>query len=62
MGEQRFRVWFGDQGATEDELERIEEIEVTQEMDAIWEARMRLETCLDEHGNWQNRADRFAPF
>ena|SRR5688572_3224038 len=62
MGEQRFRVWFGDQGATEDELERIEEIEVTQEMDAIWEARMRLETCLDEHGSWQNRADRFAPF
>jgi len=62
MGEQRFRMWFGDRGATEEELERIEEIEVTQEMDAIWEARVRLGMCLDERGNWQHRADAFAPF
>jgi hypothetical protein len=63
MGEQRFRVWFGERGATEEELERIEEIEVTQEMDAMWEARLRLGICLDEHGSWRHRPDELAqPF
>lgn len=52
MAEQRFRVWFGDNAASEEELKRIEEIEVTQEMDAIWEARLRIALCLDANGAW----------
>jgi hypothetical protein len=52
MGEPRFRVWFGERAASEDELARIEEIEVTQEMDAFWEARLRMALCLDENGRW----------
>ena len=52
MPEQRFRVWFGDRAASEDELRRIEEIEVTQEMDAFWEAHMRIALCLDANGTW----------
>ncbi|MGH6689626.1 MAG: hypothetical protein ACREF4_02955 [Gammaproteobacteria bacterium] len=52
MAEQRFRVWFGDNAASEDELKRIEEIEVTQEMDAFWEARLRMALCLDANGAW----------
>ena len=52
MAEPRFRVWFGDRAASEDELRRIEEIEVTQEMDAFWQAHLRLELCLDANGTW----------
>jgi len=52
MSEQRFRVLFGDSAASEDELKRIEEIEVTQEMDAFWEARVRMALCLDANGAW----------
>jgi hypothetical protein len=52
MGDTRFRVWFGDRPASEEELARIEEIEVTQEMDAFWEARMRMALSLDEKGTW----------
>ena len=52
MAEQRFRVWFGDTAASEDQLRRIEEIEVTQEMDAFWEARLRMVLCLDANGTW----------
>ena len=33
MGEARFRVWFGERAASEDELRRIEDIEVVQAMD-----------------------------
>jgi hypothetical protein len=52
MATQRFRVWFGDRAASEDELGRIEEIEVTQEMDAFWEAHLRMALCLDANGAW----------
>jgi hypothetical protein len=52
MGDQRFRVFFGDRAASEDELRRIEEIEVTQEMDALWEAQLRMVLCLDANGAW----------
>lgn len=52
MTEQRFRVWFGADAASEDQLRRIEEIEVTQEMDAFWEARLRMVLCLDARGAW----------
>jgi hypothetical protein len=60
MGEAKFRVWFGSREASEDDLARIEEIEVTQEMNKFWEARMRTTMCLDAQGNWQHRPDRVA--
>lgn len=52
MAGQRFRVWFGDRAASEEELERIEEIRVTQEMDAFWEGHVRMALCLDANGTW----------
>lgn len=63
MTDMRFRVWFGDRAASEDELSRVEEVEVTQEMDAFWEARVRMALCLDANGLWQHwPADTAAPF
>jgi hypothetical protein len=63
MSEVKFRVWFGTREASEDDLARIEEIEVTQEMDKFWEARMRMTMCLDAQGGWQHRPDTVAaPF
>jgi hypothetical protein len=63
MGDVRFRIWFGDRAATEDELLRVEEIEITQEMDAFWEAHLRMTMCLDDSGAWQHRPDETAtPF
>ncbi|PXX69512.1 hypothetical protein SAMN05660489_02912 [Pseudomonas sp. LAMO17WK12:I10] len=52
MTEQHWRVWFGDNAASEEQLRRIEEIQVTQEMDACWEAQLRMVLCLDENGVW----------
>ncbi len=52
MREPRFRVWFGRQPADDATLARIEEVEVTQEMDAFWEARVRMALCLDATGRW----------
>ena len=50
MGDVRFRLWFGDGVASADQLSRVEEIEVTQEMDAFWEAHIRMSMCLDQNG------------
>ena len=63
MAEQRFRVWFGERAASDEELRRIEEIDVTQEMDAFWEARVRMLLCLDAKGRWLHwPGDTAAPF
>ena len=63
MSEAKFRVWFGAAEASEDDLARIEEIEVTQEKDKFWEARVRMTMCLDAQGRWQHRPDTVAaPF
>jgi len=63
MGDVRFRLWFGDRVASADQLSRVEEIEVTQEMDAFWEAHIRMSMCLDQNGAWQHRPDEAAaPF
>jgi hypothetical protein len=63
VADTRFRVWFGDRAASLEELARIEEIEVTQEMDAFWEARLRMVLCLDEGGTWLHwPGDTAAPF
>ena len=52
MSTPRFRIWFGEVAASTEELERVEEIEVIQEMDAFWEARVRMALCLDARGAW----------
>jgi hypothetical protein len=60
MSEAKFRVWFGATEASEDDLARIEEIEVTQEIDKFWEARLRTTMCLDAQGRWQHRPETVA--
>jgi hypothetical protein len=63
MAGMQFRVWFADRAASLEELARIEEIVVTQEMDAYWEAQMRMALCLDAQGHWLHwPGDSSAPF
>lgn len=58
-----FRMFFGDRPATVEELERVEEITVEQEMEMAWEARIRMVLCLDDDGHWRNQSGEFAqPF
>lgn len=62
MSEAAFRVYFGTQAATAEDLRRIERIVVHQERDAIWQARIRMSLCLDAQGSWlHNARDILAP-
>ncbi|MGY4532004.1 hypothetical protein ACVW0Y_001120 [Pseudomonas sp. TE3786] len=63
MAEQQFRLWFGSTPATAEQLRRVERIEVTQEMDAFWEAQVQIVLCLDANGVWLHwPGDNQAPF
>lgn len=55
----RFRLFFGDRPATQDELDRIDEITVEQETDKVWEAQIKMHLCLDEEGNWMHQQEEF---
>ncbi len=58
-----FRMFFGDQAATQDELAHVEEAVVEQATDMAWEARIRMIMCLDDNGHWQHPPQEFAqPF
>lgn len=61
--EQKFLMFFGERPATEKELAQVEEIDVEQEMDAAWQATIKMFLCLDEGGNWAHVQDDFLqPF
>lgn len=57
MAELRFRVYFGGQPATVEDLAQIEEITVDQAEDVAWEARLVLGLCLDDQGRWSRQED-----
>lgn len=58
-----FRMFYGTVPATAEQLRRVEEITVEQEMEAAWEARIRLSLCLDDRGAWRDPpATRLRPF
>ena len=57
--DQKFRMFFGNRPATDEELAHVEEITVEQEMDAAWHATIKLFLCLDETGNWAHAEDDF---
>lgn len=62
MPDTAFRMYFNGTSATREQLDRIERIVVTQEMDMLWEAEVVTQTTLDSSGAWQNRAEEFPVF
>lgn len=54
-----YRVYFGDQSATQEQMDRILSITVTQEIDKVWEAQMKIPLCLNEQGNWSDEDEAF---
>jgi hypothetical protein len=48
----RYRLFFNNQPATREQLDRVDTVTVEQEVDMAWEARLEIPTCLDRWGNW----------
>jgi len=47
-----FRMYLNDEPATRDQLNRVEEITVEQEVDMAWEARLKIPIWVDDEGRW----------
>ena len=47
-----YRLFFNNNSATREHLDRIEEITIEQEIDMAWEARIQILIATDDRGNW----------
>ncbi|MFW6078553.1 MAG: hypothetical protein ACODAE_02965 [Gemmatimonadota bacterium] len=54
MAEVEYRVAVGGEYVGRDELDRIEEVVVEQEVDMAWEARLQVPVRVDDEGNWRD--------
>ncbi len=54
-----YRLFFNNNPATRERLDRIEEITVEQEIDMAWEARMQIPIATDAQGNWTGEDEEF---
>lgn len=59
MAEVLYRLFFNDEGASREQLDRVEEITVEQRIDVAWEARAKIPVSLDDDGNWQGDDEDF---
>ncbi len=63
MAEAEFKVFYNNKSASREQLDRIEQITVEQEMDMAWEARLEILIGLDLHGKWHEEdAEVVRPF
>ncbi|MEW6417495.1 MAG: hypothetical protein AB1480_05160 [Nitrospirota bacterium] len=54
-----YRIFFDNNPATREQLDRVEEITVEQEVDMAWEARLEIPIRVDENGNWTGEDEDF---
>ncbi len=54
-----YRMFFNDQPATREQLDRVEEITVEQEVDMAWEARLQIPIRVDDQGKWKDENEPF---
>lgn len=59
MPNTEYRMYFKDNPATREQLDRIDEITVEQEVDMAWEAKVVIPICIDEKGNWKEQNEDF---
>ncbi|HYY41228.1 MAG TPA: hypothetical protein VE775_00765, partial [Pyrinomonadaceae bacterium] len=52
MADIEYCMWFDGVPATQAQLDRVEEIEVQQEVDLAWEARVQIPVCVNDDGKW----------
>ena len=52
-----FKVFFDNESATQAQLDEIEEIVVEQEINKVWEARVKIPVCVSDAGAWEGEEE-----
>jgi len=53
MGATEFKMWFDGTTATQEQLDKVDEIVVNQAVDQAWEARIKIPVCVNNDGKWE---------
>lgn len=59
MPDVQYRLFFNNKPAKREELDRFDEITVSQEMDMAWEAQFQIPLCTDDKGRWSGEGENF---
>ena len=59
MSKTKYTILFNNVDATDEQLERIKEITVEQEIDKAWEARITIPISMDDNGKWTAEDEEF---
>ena len=57
MGAIEYKLFIDGASATQEQLDRIDEITVDQAVDRAWEARIQIPVCLNNDGSWDGEGD-----
>lgn len=56
--QKEYKVWYNNKLATQPLLDAIEEIVVHQDVDAAWEAQIKIPVCIAEDGSWHGEKEK----
>ena len=57
MGAIEYKMWFDGNSATQDQLDKVDEIVVDQTVDRAWEARIKIPVCVNNDGKWEGEQE-----
>jgi hypothetical protein len=52
-----FKMFFDGTAATQEQLDKVEEITVDQAVDRAWEARIKMPICVNDGGKWEGEQE-----
>src|SRR4029450_12177227 len=52
-----YTVFFDNQQASQELLDKIDEVKVTQQGDQAWEARLLIPACVNNDGKWEGEQE-----
>src|SRR5438270_429302 len=61
MPDSRYRLYFDNEPASREMLDRVEEVSVEQALGKAWQARFLLPVCVDDQGRWPEEDADFLP-
>lgn len=53
MGAVEYKVFFDGTAATQEQLDKIDELTVDQAVDRAWEAKIKIPVCVNSDGRWE---------
>ncbi|MGZ8845703.1 MAG: hypothetical protein ACXW3C_04485 [Pyrinomonadaceae bacterium] len=57
MGAIEYKLFINGDSATQEQLDKIDEITVDQAVDRAWEARIKIPVCVNSDGSWDGERD-----